>query len=204
MAQFPIRQTGILGLARDIIGGLGAHAAVYPAPPVPVADLQTAYDQCSDAVSAVNDARASFEIAVRDKDQRLADLKDKMRKVLRYAENTVGDDDDKLAYIGWAGKRPPTSVVPGQVRELKVLEQGTDWLQLDWKSPDPAQGGKVSAYKIQRRDMNDADLWGDTAVAIDTKAKLTGQQRHTDLEYRVVAINKAGQGKVSNTVAVVL
>ena len=202
--QFPVRQTGVLGLARDIIGGLGTHTAVYPTPPVSVADLQTAYDQCNDAVSAVTDARAEFEIAVRDKDQRLAGLKDKMKKVLRYAENTVGGDDGKLNMLGWASRREPTSEVPGQTRELKVIEQGSDWLELDWKSPDPAEGGKVAAYRVQRRNMNDGDAWLDAAVAIDTKAKLTGQQRHTDMEYRVVAINKAGEGKVSNTVAVVL
>ena len=38
----------------------------------------------------------------------------------------------------------------------------------------------------------------------ETEAKLTDQPRHTDLEYRVIAINKAGQGEPSNTIAVVL
>jgi len=204
MAQFPIRQADILVLADSIINGLTANPAVYPSPPTSAADLRGVLDGCIDAIGEVNTARAAFEMAVADKDRRLAGLKGKMKMNLRYAENTVDGNDNKLNMLGWAGKREPTSNPPGQCRQLKVTEQGTDWLILDWKSPESDSGGKVAAYKIQRRDMKDSDVWVDAAVAIKTQARLTGQHRHTDLEYRVVAINRAGQGKVSNTVAAVL
>ena len=204
MAQFPIRQADILVLADSIIAGLTANPAVYPSPPISAADLRTVLDGCIDAVGEVNTARAAFEMAVAEKDRQLAGLKDKIKMNLRYAENTVGGNDNKLNMLGWAGRRPPTSLPPGQSGELRILEQGTDWLVLDWKSPESDSGGKVAAYKIQKRDMKDSDVWVDAAVAIETKARLTGQQRHTDLEYRVVAINRAGEGKESNTVAAVL
>ncbi|NIA31391.1 MAG: hypothetical protein GWP06_15970 [Actinobacteria bacterium] len=204
MARFPIRQADVLALAESIIAGLDAHTATYPTPPVSAADLRTVLDGCVDAVSEVHAARAAYEMAVAEKDSRLAELKDKMKKNLRYAENTVGGDDNQLNMLGWAGKREPASEPPGQSRELKVIEQGTDWLILDWRTPEVESGGKVAAYKIQRRGMSDGDKWIDAAVAIETKIKLTDQPRHTDLEYRVVAINKTGQGKESNTVAVVL
>lgn len=41
-------------------------------------------------------------------------------------------------------------------------------------------------------------------VYIMTEATLVGQPEKTELEYRVIAANKAGKGQESNTVMVVL
>jgi hypothetical protein len=54
---------------------------------------------------------------------------------------------------------------------------------------------------IQRRS---GESWADVATAILTEATLVDQPKQTELEYRVVALNKAGEGQASNTVAVVL
>ncbi|MBW8035740.1 MAG: fibronectin type III domain-containing protein [Planctomycetes bacterium] len=40
--------------------------------------------------------------------------------------------------------------------------------------------------------------------AILTEATLVDQPEKTELEYRVIAVNKAGEGQASNTVMVVL
>ncbi len=42
------------------------------------------------------------------------------------------------------------------------------------------------------------------AISPETNASLKGQPRGVQLEYRVKAINKAGQSEASNTIAVVL
>lgn len=43
-----------------------------------------------------------------------------MKGDIRYAENTVDFDDDKLKLIGWAGRKAKTPLVPpGQARLLK-------------------------------------------------------------------------------------
>jgi hypothetical protein len=42
------------------------------------------------------------------------------------------------------------------------------------------------------------------ATAIETESTLVDQPQKTELEYRVIAINKAGEGSPSNTVMVVL
>jgi len=38
----------------------------------------------------------------------LEDVIGKMKDDLRYAENTVDFDDDKLKPLGWARRKPPT------------------------------------------------------------------------------------------------
>lgn len=92
---------------------------------------------------------------------------------IRYAENTVNFDDDKLKLLGWAGKKTKTPLaLPGQTRLLEVPRQGKGWLFLDWKAP--SAGGKPRVYKIQRRIFDSGD-WKDVAIAILTEATLVAQ-----------------------------
>ena len=123
-----------------------------------------------------------------------------MKADIRYAENTVNFDDDKLKLIGWAGKKAKTPIAaPGQVRLLEAPKQGNGWLFLDWKAP--ADGGKPKAYKVQRRSGGN---WVDVATAILSEITLVDQPEKTEIEYRVIAVNKAGKGQPSNTVMLVL
>ena len=72
---------------------------------------------------------------------------------------------------------------------------------LDWKAP--IDGGAPAAYKIMRRERP-AGLWEDAATAVITEATLVEQPRGKELEYRIIAVNKAGDGESSNTAMVVL
>jgi len=89
----------------------------------------------------------------------------------------------------------------GAADYLEVTKQGDGWVFLDWKQP--AEGGRVSAYKIQRRQRPEG-AWQDVATAIETESTLVDQPLKTQLEYRVIAINKSGEGSPSNTVMAVL
>ena len=132
----------------------------------------------------------------------LEDLADAIKSDIRYAENTVDYDDDKLKLIGWAGRKAATPLAaPGQARLLEAPKQGKGWVFLDWKAP--AEGGRPKAYKIQQW-LHSGGSWKDIATAILTEATLADQPKKTELEYHVIAVNKAGDGQPSNTVEVVL
>ena len=147
-------------------------------------------------------AQATSETAIAIKNEALSDLTEALKSNIRYAENTVDYDDDKLKLIGWAGKKTATVLTPpGQARLLEAPKQGKGWLFLDWKAP--VDGGKPAAYKVERR-LRDSGGWQDVATAILTEATLVEQPCKAEPEYRIIAVNKSGQGEPSNTVSIVL
>lgn len=202
MARFPLKEAEVIALAQSMVSGLTANAAVYPAPPVAPVDLGALVTAYTTAANAAIAARAAAEAATASKDDALEDLAEAMKSDIRYAENTVNYDDDKLKLIGWAGKAAATPLaIPGQARLLEAPRQGEGWVFLDWKAP--VDGGAPSAYKVMRRERP-AGAWEDVATAVISEATLVEQPRGKELEYRIIAINKAGEGEPSNTAMVVL
>ena len=70
--------------------------------------------------------------------------------------------------------------------------------QLGW-APD---GGKPAFYKIHRESGD--DQWDEVGTSTDTEQLIGNQQRGVSLNFRVTAVNKAGEGPPSATVTVVL
>jgi len=206
MPRFPQKEAEIMALAERMIAGLIANPALYPNPPYPAWAAMNSirfkvrqYNRCREELIA---AGAAAEQATADKDEALENLIEAMKTDLLYAENTAHYDDDKLKLIGWASRKAPTHLAPpGQTRLLEAPRQGAGWLFLDWKAP--ADGGKVAAYTIERRERPTGP-WETIATAIQTEATLVDQPQKKELEYRVFAINKSGSGTPSNTVMVVL
>ena len=202
MARFPKAEAEIVALSQAMVSGLTANAAIYPAPPVAPVDLTALVSTYTTAKNAAIAAQAAAEDATTTKDEALDDLVDGMKDDIRYAENTVDFDDDKLKLIGWAGKKAKTPLAPpGQARLLEAPKQGEGWVFLDWKAP--VEGGAVSAYKVMRRERP-AGPWEDVATAVISEATLVEQPRGKEFEYRIIAVNKAGEGEPSNTAMVVL
>ena len=202
MAHFPFTHAEIMALAGEIKAGMTDRPDVYPAPTVDLADFAAKIDLFWQKDAAFIQANAAKLAATDERKEVLADLKTMIRKQLRYAENVTGFDDAKLKIIGWADKHPRTSAAPGQVLQLKATEQGTDYVVLNWQAPQ--EGGKPAAYKILRRDDSETGTWMIAGTSFKTTIKLTDQLRHIDLEYKVTAINKTGEGAPSNTIMVVL
>jgi len=165
-------------------------------------DPLRAIDTAQDMEAGLAANAAASEQATVAKTEALQALSDDMKADLRYAETTVNYDDDPLKLIGWVGRKSKTSLeAPGQTRSLEAPREGEGWVFLDWK--EPVDGGAVAAYKIQRRLRPDGP-WSDAGMAIESEITLTNQERVKEWEYRVLAVNKAGEGEPSNTVMAVL
>ncbi len=202
MARFPKAEADIVALAGVMEIGLLSNLATYPSPPVIPPALSMLRMTYTGARNSLIAAQAAAEAATAAKDDALEDLIDGMKSDLRYAENTVDFDDDKLKLIGWAGRKAAAPLaVPGQTRLLEAPKQGDGWVFLDWKKP--ADGGAVAAYKVMRRERP-AGPWEEVATAVISEATLVEQPKGKELEYRVIAVNKAGDGEPSNTAMVVL
>jgi hypothetical protein len=204
MARFPIREAEIKALAQNIIAGLTANPGLFPTPPVSAAVLQAKLDTFNTRGDKVVATRAAALQATVEKDAGCEDLTDDMKAVLRYAEDAVARDEAKLGTLGWSGRAAPVArgaELPGQPLNLEALRQGEGWVFLHWE--DPTEGGPIACYKIERRE-HPTGAWAIVAMSTKTEATLNDQERRKDWEYRVIAVNKAGEGAASNTVAAVV
>ena len=202
MPRFPKKEAEIIALANRVADGFLMNRPIYPQPPFRsmwlIVKARYYLNYRDDLIAK----QAAAEQATATKGQILEELIEAMKADIRYAENVVNFDDDKLKLIGWAGKKAKTPLAPpGQTRLLEAPKQGAGWVFLDWKAP--AKGGRPNAYKVQRR-LRSGENWRDVATAILSEITLVDQPEKTELEFRIIAVNKSGEGQVSNTVMVVL
>ena len=61
----------------------------------------------------------------------------------------------------------------------------------------------MASYNIERRERPEGP-WQTVSLAIEPETTLHDQERGKEFEYRVSAVNKAGQGEPSNTIMAVL
>ncbi len=207
MPRFPKRQADIEALALAMGFGYWNHAADFPSSDFP--GLSAASSTYSTARDSQTDALAAAQIATDEKDGKLAALIEKMKDELKKSEVDVGADSEKLEYIGWGPKAPPSPAdPPGQPRNLDAVMQGAGTVLLDWKAPARGSGGTVRTYVIERRDQPEGGgefgNWSQAGIALESETTLMNQPRGPQLEYRVKAINTGGESPPSNTVAVVL
>ena len=201
MARFPKSEPKIAHLARQIADGLAHAAEQFPRPPVPATALQAQLDDYKEKDAALARARAEAKIRRVDKNNALKTLKDSMRADLRYAEITARRNPEQLIQLGWRPRRPRTQLKPpGEVRNIAIRTEGDTWLLLTWEPP--VDGGEVAVYRIQRRQPRDE--WEDVATSIDRLELLRDQPRGVELDFRVLAMNRAGTGGPSATVRAVL
>jgi hypothetical protein len=200
--RFPKTESQIRALAQNIISGLTDNPN-FPSPPISPKDLQELLNAAVSSSDAQVQAQAAAKQATDTKQADFDALITAMKTELHYAEDAVHDDDAKLSELGWGGRSAPHALqVPGQPRLLEVLRQGAGWLTLDWKQP--ADGGAPASYKIERRNVTESSTWTLAGMAIDIEATLNDQEHGKEWEYRVIAVNKAGESGPSNTVTAVL
>ncbi len=207
MPKFPKREADILALVDAMIFGYFGHWADFPNnSPIVLFDKRGDYIT---AKTAQTEALAAAQVATEAKNLKLDGLEDLMRDELKKSEVDVGSDSEKLEYIGWGPKAPPSPTdPPGQPRNLDAAVQGAGTVLLDWKAPARGSGGKVRTYVIERRVQPEGGgefgEWRQAGIALESETTLMNQPRGVQLEYRVKAINTGGESSPSNTVAVVL
>ncbi|MDH3458405.1 MAG: fibronectin type III domain-containing protein [Gemmatimonadota bacterium] len=64
-------------------------------------------------------------------------------------------------------------------------------------------GGKPAAYRVQVR-ARKAGPWRDVGSTVEPAITLYNQESGTELNYRVLAVNRAGEGSPSAAVTAVL
>ena len=203
MPRFPRSEPEIAALAHVVTQGIAQASDDFPTPPVPPDELQAQLD----AYNAARIAAIAAETAARGhhatKDEALDLLIDSVKATLKYAEVAVRSEPEKLSQLGWSERsRSSRLEAPGEVRDIGVRAEGDSWVVLDWKAP--VDGGAIAVYRIQRRNGDGTGSWELVDTAVETELLLGKQPRGVQLEYRVIAVNRAGSGQPSGVVALVL
>ena len=199
--QFPEREAEIAALALLVAQGFEKYPEDFPSPPVSAADLRGRLDRFTTTLAEAVAGEKGLRELHAAKDAALGELKDAMKASLRYGEVAVRDQPEKLAGLGWSGRRGSSDrEPPGEVRDITIRSEGDTWVVLSWNAP--VDGGPAAAYKVQRRKQGGS--WEDVATAVETECLLSNQPRGVEFDLRVVGLNKAGTGQPSATVSVVL
>ena len=205
MPIFPAQQARILALAEAMIAGYTDHAALFPSSDAAV--LASLRDVYNTAANNQTEALAAAQLATEAKQAALVQLQREMRKQLKTSQVDSCDNPENLNFIGWGPRRAAQVLkVPGQPVELKSIEEGAGILTIAWKRPARGKGGKVRTYIIERRELSKdgSGPWRQAGISLEKKSTLKDQPRGVQLEYRVKAVNRAGESGPSNTVPVVL
>jgi len=201
MSRFPQTEPEIAALALVVAQGLREAAEDFPAPPISADELQARLDRYNAATAATVAAQNGLRVQHAEKDEALEHVVDGLKADLRYAEVTVRDQPEKLTRLGWGPRRRSSTLQPpGEVRDITVVSEGDNWVILRWKQP--VDGGTPTFYRIQRR--LEGVPWEDAGTATDAEQLMSNQPRGVELYYRVIAVNKAGDGPPSATVTLVL
>jgi hypothetical protein len=199
--KFPDTEPEILALARQVIEGLRRLEAELPAPPVPLAEMQDRLERADTAVADVVVATTALRQQHAVKDEAIQAIVNGSKVDLKYAEAVFRDQPEMLSQLGWGPRRDGSTLEPpGEVRDIRIMGEGDTWVALRWNPP--ADGGAVASYKIQRKKKDGG--WEDVGSSVDTEQMVSSQPRGIELDYRVLAVNKAGVGQPSATVTVVL
>ena len=204
MAMFPNTENNIKALAAQMQAGYTAHPTDFPS--VNVAALTAALNNYDAARAAQQSTQAAAKAATVAKAQRLVELVAVMKNDLKLSEVDAASEPVKLDEIGWGTKAQPTALTPpNMATDLTAGKEGAGTVTLQWKKP--AGGGAVRNYIIERQQADDVGVlgnWQMLTFAYDNVVDLTDQPRGTQMQYRVIAANTAGQSNPSNTVPVVL
>jgi len=203
MTQYPRTQSQIAALANSMIGGFTEHPDYFPHSDSTA--LQEALDEYNSSCAALVDAQSQAAIAAGTKQEKLNKLQDIIKNQIKLSQVDCVDDPARLACIGWGQRKDAHPVsLPGQSYGLAIAAQCDCWLLLEWNKPPYDTARPVRYYSIERRKADGTDDWQSVATSINNELKLKNQPQMTRFEYRVKAVNAAGESMPSNTITAIL
>uniref|UniRef100_A0A0N5A493 non-specific serine/threonine protein kinase n=1 Tax=Parastrongyloides trichosuri TaxID=131310 RepID=A0A0N5A493_PARTI len=89
---------------------------------------------------------------------------------------------------------------PGKPGKPKIIDSDNDFIEIAWSPPSDDGGSKIDHYDIERKDQK-SGRWikVNTSPVRDNKFIDNNVTKDHGYEYRVVAVNKAGPGKPSDS-----
>ena len=205
MPTFPTKPADVLTLVKTMATGLSVHPEIFPNPPYSPDDLNTEAENYRAKHEANIEAQAHAEETREAEKAALERMKTKAKAVVAFAIHTTHEERE-LNLVGWSNRSTPTPTPPPeQPDSLQSPRYGDGTVYLSWAAPNG--GGKVQAYRIQRREIHtdgpDTD-WVDSGMSVIAEATLTNQPKSLMLEYRVIAVNLAGESDPSNVVSLTM
>jgi hypothetical protein len=207
--KFPKRKNEIVLLAEQILAGIAANVTAYPESPFAVVDLTASLGDVKTSLADRQAKEAAIAAAVESENTAFGLLVQEMKKLLYLAEAYHAANPVLLALIGWGASGKPTANPPAQPRELTATAIDRGSVGLSWQPPKPNTGGAARFYRVERRQKQTETTWLDwgrdmTYSVTDRELTLGDQPMGMELEYRIVAVNAAGESVPSNTVRIVL
>ena len=126
-----------------------------------------------------------------------------MKPDINYSEHYVHDNNADLHLIGWAARKTKKPLeAPGPCSDLRGLRVGESGVaSLIWDMPK--KGGKASTIEVQMREDGQSE-WKFVKNVFTNETTVKHLPRGKVLDFRVIAMNKAGTSSPSNILKVTL
>ncbi len=193
-----------MALVDNMIGGYTNHPAEFPHHDT--ASLESARQRFTDAANALQEAESMVALAAEEKQAAFVNLQTVMKNQIKLSEVDTSGSPEILSFIGWGPKAEAQQIPPpASPTSLKIVAQTENTLFLSWVKAKRFAGGQVRMYIIERRRVNtDPDDWSMAGTSFNPQVKLKDQPQGVKLEYRVKAVNAAGESWPTNSVSVIL
>jgi len=207
--NFPRTEIETTSLCEQMIAGLELHAEDFSGiTPAMLAEMQAALADYHTQRAAQEEAQAQAKVLTSRKAEKLEKVIELMKANIKRAQIDCTQAPEKLGYIGWGPRADAQGYIPtppSQPRVLRIIAEGSGDIWFEW---DEGEKSRINNWIIERRDQlapgGDFGPWLLAGTSVNTQAHLTGQPVGVKMEYRVRAVNTAGESTASNTMAAVL
>ena len=202
--RIPSKEAELAALADIIISGLKTDPEIFTNPPITYEQLTESVNNLTLATDNIAQNKASYEAAIMAKNLNLKKLRQQVTYVAEYCYRITNENKALLSKVGLTPRAEPKPIeAPGQCRLFTAEEQGINTVTFTWKQP--ATGGRVRAYVIQRREADKpSSPWLNLWTEFGKEAEIKDQPKDILLNYRVRALNNSGIGESSNVVTLKL